>query len=288
MPARRVPGADLHTHSTASDGTHPPADVVRLAGAAGLDTIALTDHDTVDGAPEARDAGMAFGVRVITGCEFSVAAPWGEMHLLGYFLPADDAELTTFLEGQREARIERMREIVRRLRASGAAVSLEQVVAQSAGKALGRPHAARALVHGAHVAGINEAFDRYLGRGRPAFVAKRLPPLEHVTALVRRVGGVTSAAHLRGRATRGALDRLREAGVDAIEVRHPAHGDELAARLEALVPERGLLRSGGTDWHGEEEAAESGRAPLGAITVPATWVAELERLHQERRPAEGA
>jgi predicted metal-dependent phosphoesterase TrpH len=283
-----VPGADLHTHSTASDGTHPPADVVRLAAAAGLDTIALTDHDTVDGVPEAREAGAGLGVRVIAGCEFSVGAPWGEMHLLGYFLPTDDAELTTFLEGQREARMERMREIVRRLRASGAAVDLEQVVAQSAGKALGRPHAARALVHGAHVEGVNEAFDRFLGRGRPAFVAKRLPPLEQVTALVRRVGGVTSAAHLRGRAARGALIRLREAGVDAIEVRHPAHGDELAARLETLVPEVGLLRSGGTDWHGEEEAEEGGRAHLGTITVPPAWVEALEALHRERRPAEGA
>lgn len=282
-----MPGADLHTHSTASDGTHEPAEVVRLAAAAGLDTIALTDHDTVAGVPEAVRTGAGTSVRVIAGCEFSVAAPWGEMHLLGFFLPVADEALAPFLSGQREARAERMREIVRRLRASGAPVTLDQVIAEAGGEALGRPHAARALIRSGHVGGVSEAFDRFLGRGRPAFVPKRLPPLEDVTGLVRRVGGVSSAAHLKGRATRAALERLREAGVDAIEVRHPAHGDDLANRLETLVPELGLLRSGGTDWHGEEEAAEDGRAPFGAITIPDSWVDALEGLHRQRRSVEG-
>jgi predicted metal-dependent phosphoesterase TrpH len=285
--ALSVPGADLHTHSTASDGTHSPADLVRLAAAAGLDTIALTDHDTLDGVTQARGAGEALGVRVIAGCEFSVQAPWGEMHLLGYFLPLGQGALAEFLAGQRAARADRMREIVRRLRASGAAVTFEAVRTEAGGEALGRPHAARALIRAGHVAGISEAFDRFLGRGRPAFVPKRLPELEEVTALVRRVAGVTSAAHLKGRATRAALERLKEAGVDAVEVRHPAHDAELATRLEVLAPELGMLRSGGTDWHGEEESAEDGRAPLGAITIPAAWVVALEALHRERERESG-
>jgi predicted metal-dependent phosphoesterase TrpH len=175
-----------------------------------------------------------------------------------------------------------MREIVRRLRASGAPVTLDLVLAEAGGDALGRPHAARALMRAGHVANLGEAFDRFLGRGRPAFVPKRLPALEDVTALVRRVAGVSSAAHLKGRATRAALERLRESGVDAIEVRHPVHDGDLTARLEALVPELGMLRSGGTDWHGEEEAAEDGRAPLGAITIPPAWVNALEALHRQR------
>jgi 3',5'-nucleoside bisphosphate phosphatase len=277
-----VPAADLHTHSTASDGTHPPADLVRLAAAAGLDTIALTDHDTLDGVAEAR-AAAAVGVRVIAGCEFSVQAPWGELHLLGYFLPvAERGPLAEFLAGQRDARTERMHEIVRRLRASGVPLTIAMVLAEAGGDALGRPHAARALIRAGHVSDLGEAFDRFLGRGRPANVPKRLPRLEDVTALVRRVAGVTSAAHLKGRATPAALERLRDSGVDAVEVRHPAHDAELAARLEALAPDLGLLRSGGTDWHGEEEAAEGGRAPLGTITVPPAWVDALEALHRER------
>lgn len=279
-------GADLHIHSTASDGTHAPADVVRLAAAAGLDTIALTDHDTLDGVVAAGRQGAMDGVRVIPGAEFSVAAPWGEMHLLGYFLPAADPRLARFLVGQREARAERMREVVRRLQKIGVALSLEAVQREAEGDALGRPHAARALVRGKHVAGVAAAFDRYLGRGRPAFVPKTLPGMEAVATLVRDVGGVTSAAHLKGRGTRPALERLRECGVDGIEVRHPAHDAERTAHLDRLATELGMLRSGGTDWHGEDEAGESGRAHLGAITVPSEWLTALEMLHQRRTEGE--
>lgn len=282
-----VAGADLHTHSTASDGTHPPADVVRCAAAAGLDTIALTDHDTIDGVHEARRQGTIDGLRVIAGVEFSVAAPWGEMHLLGYFLPLDDPRLSQFLTGQRGARADRMREIVRRLQGVGVPLSLEAVVREAEGDALGRPHAARALVRGEHVAGVNQAFDRYLGRGRPAFVPKVLATLVEVTTLVREVGGVTSAAHLRGRGTRPTLERLRDAGVDAVEVRHPVHDPEMRDRMETLALELGMLRTGGTDWHGEEEA-EAGRAHLGTITVPPDWVAAVEELHQHRTAAKEA
>ena len=274
--------ADLHLHSTASDGSHPPAEVVALAGEAGLVTIALTDHDTLGGVAEAQRAADVANMRVIAGCEFSVAAPWGEMHLLGYFLPEQDDVLDRFLMEQREARSARMREIVRRLQASGAGVDLEAVLAESGGDAVGRPHAARALMSAGHVRDVNEAFHRYLGRGRPAFVPKVLPPLEEVTALVARTGGVTSAAHLRNRATRAALQRLKEAGVDAVEVYHPVHDAALRARLETLVPEIGMLRSGGTDWHGEREADAEGRAHLGEITIPGEWVDALDALHQRR------
>jgi hypothetical protein len=113
-------------------------------------------------------------------------------------------------------------------------------------------------------------------------VPKQLPGLEAVTALVRDVGGVTSAAHLKGRGTRPALERLRAGGVDAVEVRHPAHDAERAGSLDRLAADLGLLRSGGTDWHGEEEADEPGRAHLGAIAVPPEWVAALETLHRRR------
>ena len=279
-------GADLHTHSTASDGTYAPADVVRLAAEAGLHTIALTDHDTLHGVAAAERQGAVAGVRVISGAEFSVGAPWGEMHLLGYFLPEANPRLAAFLAGQREARAERMREVVRRLQKVGVALSLEAVHREAGGDALGRPHAARALVRGKHVEGIGAAFDRYLGRGRPAFVPKQLPGLEAVTALVSEVGGVTSAAHLKGRGTRPVLERLRASGVDAVEVRHPAHDVERAASLDRLAVDLGLLRSGGTDWHGEDEADEGGRAHLGAITVPTEWVAALETLHRRRTQRE--
>jgi predicted metal-dependent phosphoesterase TrpH len=274
--------ADLHVHSTASDGTRAPADVARRAAAAGLGTIALTDHDTVAGVDEARAAGQDLGLRVIAGCEFSVRAPWGELHLLAYFLPVDRPELAAFLTAQRAQRADRMREIVRRLRGAGVALTLEEVGEEAGGGALGRPHAARRLVARGVVADVDEAFERYLGNGRPAYVPKVLPPLAEVTVLVRAFGGVTSAAHLKERARRATARQLRRAGVDALEVRHPSHDAAAQERIAALAKALGLLRSGGTDWHGEAEMAAEGRAPLGAITVPGEWVDELERLHRTR------
>jgi predicted metal-dependent phosphoesterase TrpH len=278
-----VSRADLHLHSTASDGACAPAEVARRAVAAGLAAVALTDHDTLAGVAEARTAGAALGLRVVAGCEFSVAAPWGEMHLLGYYLPEGDADLDAFLAAQRSHRTGRMVEIVRRLNAAGVAVDPAEVRAIAGAGALGRPHVARALVARGVVRDLSEAFDRYLAQGRAAYVPKRLPPVSEVAALVRRVGGVTAAAHLKDRGTAPVLTRLRDAGVDAVEVRHPAHDRETEERLTALARDGHMLTTGGTDWHGETDANGTNRAPLGTIGVPLAWLDEIERLHRGRR-----
>ena len=272
---------DLHLHSTASDGECPPAEVVQQAQAAGLTTIALTDHDTLAGLEAAVREGAARGVRVIAGCEFSVAADWGEMHLLAYFLPVGDDGLNTYLAGQRDGRRRRAERIVERLNRAGAPVTVEAVLRETRGEAVGRPHVARALVSGGVVPDVDTAFRKYLGWRRPAFVPKELTPLTEVTALVRRVGGVTSAAHLRDRASRGSLQRLREAGVDGVEVHHPAHDEVRARRIERLAGELGMLPTGGTDWHGDDVEMPN-RAPLGSLTVPEPWLTALDELHEQR------
>ncbi len=272
---------DLHMHSTASDGDCPPAEVVQRAQAAGLTTIALTDHDTLAGLGAAVEEGAAQGVRVIAGCEFSVKADWGEMHLLAYFLPVGDEVLNAYLAGQRDGRRRRAERIVERLNQAGASVTVEAVLRETHGEAVGRPHVARALVTGGVVPDVDTAFRRYLGWRRPAFVPKELPPLTEVTELVRKVGGVTSAAHLRDRASRGALRRLRAAGVDGVEVHHPAHDEERAQRIEALAGELDLLPTGGTDWHGDDVEMPN-RAPLGSITIPEQWLAAVEAIHERR------
>jgi predicted metal-dependent phosphoesterase TrpH len=268
-------------HSTASDGDCPPAEVVQRAQAAGLTTIALTDHDTLAGLGAAVEEGAAQGVRVIAGCEFSVKADWGEMHLLAYFLPVGDEVLNAYLAGQRDGRRRRAERIVERLNQAGASVTVEAVLRETHGEAVGRPHVARALVTGGVVPDVDTAFRRYLGWRRPAFVPKELPPLTEVTELVRKVGGVTSAAHLRDRASRGALRRLRAAGVDGVEVHHPAHDEERAQRIEALAGELDLLPTGGTDWHGDDVEMPN-RAPLGSITIPEQWLAAVEAIHERR------
>jgi 3',5'-nucleoside bisphosphate phosphatase len=272
---------DLHVHSSASDGEHPPEDVVRRAHAVGLDVIALADHDTLAGVPAARAAATDAGMRVIGACEFSVAAPWGEMHLLAYFLPLDHAELDTFLAGQRARRVERGETIVRRLQAMGVGLTEADVRAAAGEGALGRPHVAKALIARRFVASVHEAFDRYLGMGRPAYVPKQLPQLAEVVELVRGVGGVTSAAHLKERGDPQSVAQLGAAGVDAIEVVHPAHDARARRRLEQNARRAGLLLTGGSDWHGESRVDES-RGELGTVTVPDAWLEAVVALHTTR------
>lgn len=266
---------DLHAHSTASDGERAPAAVADAAHRAGLAAIALTDHDTLDGVPEMLHAASRIGLRVISGCEFSVQAPWGEMHLLGYFLPPDALSLNQFLIDARAGRRERGRKMISRLQALGVSVSFDELLEAAGGGAVGRPHVARALFRGGHVNSVNDAFDRYLGRGRPAYVEKELPTLRAVADLVHGVGGVVSAAHLKDRGTRPVLRRFKEDGLDAVETRHPAHDGDQRARLTALALELGLRRTGGSDWHGEDDTIGS-HGFLGSQDVPVEWLDQLE------------
>lgn len=245
----------------------------------GLAAIALTDHDSVAGVAEARREGDQRGVRVIGGCEFSVAAPWGEMHLLGYFLDADSPALEGFLAATRERRQSRAEEIVRRLNAMGVVISVEDVLAESGGGAVGRPHVGRALIRRGAVRGLNEAFDRFIGRGKPAFVPKVLPPLGEVCDLVHQAGGLTSAAHLKDRGTRNNLKKFMAAGLDAVETRHPSHQPEHRAALTDLALELGLLRTGGSDWHGDGLAGAS-HGPMGSQAVPFDWLTQLDRARK--------
>jgi 3',5'-nucleoside bisphosphate phosphatase len=270
-------------HSTASDGVLDPTGVVRRAAQLGLSAIALTDHDTVAGVPAAVAEGARCGVRVVSGCEFSTAAPWGEMHVLGYFLPAEHAGLNEFLVRCRNDRVRRAREMVQGLQAWGVDVTFEQVAAEAGNAAIGRPHVARVLVRLGKVASIDDAFREWLGRGRPAYVDKALPTFREVADLVHSVGGIVSAAHLKERGTRLTLTAFREEGLDAVETRHPSHSGEIRARLTALAAALGLLRTGGSDWHGEENG-EGGHAMLGSQDVPPEWLDTLDRSLSERRP----
>jgi len=270
---------DLHCHSTASDGLLPPRDVVRAALDAALTAIALTDHDTTDGLAEATRAGEQLGIEVIGACEFSVSVDWGEMHLLGYFLPAHDSEVERFLAAARADRERRAREMVNRLAGLGVAISFDDVRAVAGTAAMGRPHVARALHRLGHVGSVQAAFDQYIGRGRPAFVEKNLPRFADVAALVHRRGGVVSAAHLKFNGTAANLARLRDEGLDAVETRHPSHSADVVANLTELALALDLARTGGSDWHGESDPANT-HAALGSQQVPDEWLGELRR----RRP----
>jgi predicted metal-dependent phosphoesterase TrpH len=266
---------DLHLHSTASDGEFTPDDVIARAREVGLGAVALTDHDTLDGIAAAEAAGRRLGIRVIGGCEFSVVAPWGEMHLLGYFLPPDCPPLNRFLQEARADRRRRGQGMVQRLQALGVGIELEDLLSEADGGAIGRPHVARALLRRGLVSSVNDAFDRFIGKGRPAFVEKELPTLRTIADIVHAIGGLVSAAHLKDRGTRRVLRRFKEDGLDAVETRHPSHDPEIRARLTDHALALGLLRTGGSDWHGEDNGGMT-HAAMGSQDVPYEWLERLE------------
>jgi 3',5'-nucleoside bisphosphate phosphatase len=271
---------DLHVHSTASDGSLPPGRVVKRAAGAGLRAIALTDHDTLAGIPEALTAGEQHGVRVVGGCEFSAASPWGEMHVLGYFLPAISSELNEFLEGCRADRVRRAQEMVQHLQRLGLDLSFDSVLQESGGGAVGRPHVARAIVRHGGAVDLGDAFDRFLGRGRPAFVEKTLPEFRKIAELVHAAGGLVSVAHLKERGTRAFIERLKGEGLDAVETRHPSHDPDLRARLTDITLHLGLLRTGGSDWHGDPEPGVT-HGSIGSQSVPLEWLERLDDLRAD-------
>jgi predicted metal-dependent phosphoesterase TrpH len=246
-----------------------------VAAAAGLEAIALTDHDSTAGLAEARAAGARLGVRVIGGCEFSVAAPWGEMHLLGYFLEPGDPAIERFLVDARAKRETRGQAMLDRLHGLGINIPREVLAQEAAGGAVGRPHVARALQRLGHVSSVQAAFDRYIGRGRPAYVDKELPSLEALATLVHSRGGLVSAAHLKYQGTREVLQQLKAQGLDAVETRHPSHDGDRVATLTELALELDLGRTGGSDWHGEHDPIGT-HATLGSQQVPSAWLVELE------------
>ena len=267
---------DLHSHSTASDGAFPPAEVVTHASRAGLSALALTDHDTVAGVAEARAAGEALGVRVIAGVELSAMDGEREIHLLGLHLERPEViegELAAF----RDTRRTRAEEMVARLNALSIPVTMDLVMAEAGGGAIGRPHVARAIVRGGWVRDQREAFDRYLGAGKPAFVAKHHLTVADAIQLVHEAGGIAVFAHPGRDGVRARVEPLVPLGLDGLEVKHPSHSAEDVARLGALTDHFGMVPSGGSDWHGALE----GPRVIGNQKVPAEW---LER--QEARAAE--
>ena len=219
----------------------------------------------------------------MSGCEFSVKAPWGELHLLGYFLPPGHDALEAFLAETRVARKRRGQEMVERLKRAGVAVELSDVEAEAKDGALGRPHVARALIRRGVALDFNDAFHRFLGRGKPGYVPKPLPDLQTVTLLIHDVGGVAVAAHLGEHGTEPQLRQFQAAGLDGVEIRHPRHSPAAEARLSRLAEKLGLVVSGGSDWHGDGDEGAS-HAPLGGMDVPLEW---LENLERRRAPASG-
>lgn len=265
---------DLHVHTTASDGTLTPSALVRRAAERGLAAVAITDHDSVEGIPEALRAVASLTehpIAVIPGVELSAVHRSRDIHLLGYFVHHTDPSLSAHLEDLRSARRHRAETIVAALTAAGYAITLDEVLELSAGGAVGRSHVARALVDRGHAEDVTDAFSRLLGRGKPFYVAKDVrTPLE-VLRIVREAGGVPVLAHPGITRADDLIPELIDAGLAGIEAFHAEHTPEQRERYQALARRHGLIATGGTDYHGPLAP----NPPLGSTDVPVEALTSL-------------
>ncbi len=278
---------DLHTHTLASDGTDSPAQLVRKAAAAGLGAVAVTDHDTVGGLDEATEEGARCGIDVIRGCEISARSEFGEMHILGLWLPEDPGPLAHVLEELRNQRTSRNLIIIRKLVGLGVNISYEEVLAVAGGETVGRPHMAQVLLDKGYVGSLREAFERYLGyKGMAYEVKKTLSPVEAVT-LLSGLGATVSLAHPRlircsDEWLEDEVAALKPHGLSAIEAYHSEHSQADERFCVDLAARHGLALSGGSDYHGAAKPGISLGTGHGGLRVPAFVLEELRRLRRER------
>jgi len=266
--------ADLHCHSTASDGSDAPAVVVRRARERGLHVIALTDHDTVAGVAEAQAEGARIGVRVIAGTELTCYVGKREVHVLGYGLDIGNAELAEHCARFQEARIRRAREIGEKLAAAGAPIDIDRVMADADGGVIGRPHVARALVEAGHVKDFDEAFEKFLGDGKPAAVSKMEIDPRACVDVIRKAGGIAVMAHPALGNQYDIVSELIAAGCVGVEVWHSAYDATATERLGAMALDHGWVRTGGSDCHG---SIKGGEPILGQVGIGKAQWEKVER-----------
>lgn len=271
---------DLHVHTTASDGTQTPTEVVEEALRKGICSIAITDHDSIDGLKEALEAGRRLGVEVIPGVEINAQIEGKEAHIIGYFVELGDTPLARTLERLRKSRLERVKEIVSKLNGLGVGITVEDVLSFSEKEgALGRPHVARAIAARGYARDASEAFLQYLDKERPAYVPRpKLTPHEAVKVIIE-VGAVPVFAHPAIASHGEELVRdLKALGLKGLEAYHPDHTKEQAERYKELAERLGLIVTGGSDAHGPG-AVRSVR--VGDITMPYHVVEQLRGAKEE-------
>ncbi len=266
--------ADLHVHTRASDGASTSEEVVAMALRAGLDALGIADHDTVDGVRPALEAARDTALEIVPGVEINTDYRRAEVHVLGYLFRPDHPMLEERLTQLRVGRLARVQEMVAKLKSLRLHVELERVLELAGDGSVGRPHVAQAMVEKGYVVSMREAFDRYLGRGRPAYVERaRFSPAEAVR-LVIAAGGVPVLAHPGLGGDDLLVEELVAEGLAGLEVYHPDHTPEIVVHLLRLAVRHDLVVTGGSDYHAP--GASCG-APVGQVTVPHDTVDALRR-----------
>jgi hypothetical protein len=272
---------DLHLHTRASDGAHEPSELVRRVWLAGIRTFSVTDHDTVAGLADATDAAERYGLTCIPGIEITSLEENCDIHVLGYFFDPESKKLNAALIAQRADRVRRFRELARRLAELGLPIDVEEIIAaRPDGRSVGRPQIAEALVRAGHVTSIRQAFDLWIGEGRPAFVPRTAPSVAAVCALVHEAGGLAAIAHPGCIGRDDLVERIAATGPDALEVYHSDHDDAMTLHYREMAARLDLLVTGGSDYHRDGGHHEG---TLGRVTLPQ---AAFDRLVARRRGAE--
>lgn len=274
---------DLHTHTIASDGSDTPGELVKKAAFAQLASVAVTDHDTVDGIPEAMDAAKDLPVEVIPGIELSVVAPKGNMHVLGYYIDTGNSELLKVIKMVQNARAERNPKILSKLKGLGLHITEAELLDMAKGGQIGRPHIARALVNRGYVKSVSEAFEKYLKKGAAAYVPKSILSPQRAFDAIHKAQGVAVLAHpislkfASPAELDGLVSQWIEEGLDGIECYYSEHSDEVTRLCLALVAKYDLVATGGSDYHGKAKPYIKLGVGKGSLCVPEKCVEELKR-----------
>ena len=265
--------ADLHLHTTFSDGTDSPARVVELARTAGLSAIAITDHDNTEAIPIAEPIAARHGIELIPGIEMSASTDDCEVHMLGFLFDLGHPGLVQHLKEQQARRIERVHEMVRRLAQVGARIEAEEVFRLAGEGTVGRPHVARVLLAHGYINSLPEAFAKYIGPDNPGFVPGSPLSPAHVIRVLRDAGGIPVLAHPVYLNRDELIEAFVQDGLVGLEALHSGHTQELVRRYEALADRLKLLKTGGSDYHGESREG----LPVGAVKVPYALVEALKQ-----------
>lgn len=272
--------ADLHIHTKASDGRLAPAEVPGLARKNGLDTIAITDHDTIDAFEAAREVGEQVGVEVLPGVELTCDFNGRESHLLAYCFDVEKPGFKKLIARHKKARIDRIEWIVKQLTQQGLDLDKEEVRAEAAGGNVGRPHVASVLIKKGYVASAKEAFIRYLSDHALGPIQSNYVSYKQVIGLVKEAGGAVSLAHPGVLYSTGELNEWVDAGLDGIEAVHPSHNYEQQKKFQQFAERHDLLVTGGSDYHGD---GEDYLRYFGVVSISLSWVSKLKRMTEQRK-----
>lgn len=277
---------DLHLHTTHSDGSCTPTEVIGLAHQAGVTALAITDHDITSGIPEAIAAGEQYEIEIIPGVEISSLMGSSELHILGYFLDWQDNALNQRCKSLRDSRHHRNPQIVDRLRSLGIDITYDEVRALAGSDSVGRPHIARALMNKGVVTSAKEAFDRFLGDGKAAYVPRELPSPADAIRWIKEAHGLAVLAHptwvkLSDQPLAELVRRLKADGLDGVEVYYSTHAARQTREYLSLAQQLGLLVTGGSDFHGITKPDIEVGIGKGSLHIPTTLLSKMkERVAQ--------